>query len=293
MTSSSENGCKLQPLQIGGKPMTQSPDAESTPSDEAPASAEQRTEAQYQVAVFAVPDERETLVPILGLIPGLSLIDARVRLHDLPGILPERLDAETADRLVTQLRSAGVNAVKAAESDVPRLEHRPTVHHLRCVSGGLEFVGAGGTRERVLPWEELALVSIGVVPVDRSHHEIPKPTAVIHAAPGIHGAQTDTHAAHGPEMWLVREEPFQAWRIDHLAMNYEYLGERISTSAAANFQLFAQDVANHAASTYLTPSARAYLQTRHAEEYRFVSRQAHAKAVQLHILLRRTMRDGS
>lgn len=273
--------------------MTQSPDADSTRSDEEPAGPEQRTEAHYRVAVFAVPEERETLVPILALLPNISAIDARVRLHDLPGLLPERVDADTADRLVTELQSAGVNAKKFDETEIPRMERRRTLHHIRCVSGGLEFVGADGETEVVLPWEELALISIGVVPEERAHHDIIPPRTLVHSAPHVYGSDIVAKGGRGPEMWLVREEPFEAWRVDHVEMNYEYLGDRKSTSAAANFHVLAEDIADHAEAAYRTPSARAYLQTGRAEGYRFESRQAHAKAVQLHVLLRRTMREGS
>ena len=109
----------------------------------------------------------------------------------------------------------------------------------------------------------------------------------------MRGTQFDATTAHGPELWLVREQPFQAWRIDHLEMNYEYLGDRMSTSAALNFRVFVQDVADHAKAAYLTPSTRAYLETQRAEDYRFDSRESHARAVQLHVLLRRNMGGGA
>ena len=89
------------------------------------------------------------------------------------------------------------------------------------------------------------------------------------------------------------EGPFQAWRIDHQEMNYEYLGDRIATSAPANFRVFADDIANHAAGSYFTPSARAYLDDHRTEDAGFKSCELHAKAVQLHVLLRRTMRGAS
>lgn len=257
-----------------------------------PASPEQQPSAQYRVAVFAVPDERETLVPILALIPGITAIDARVRLHDLPGVIPEHLDQETSDLLVAKLHEAGVEAAAVPEEELPKFARRPTVHHVRCLADGLEFIGLGGAAESVLPWEEVALVSIGDVPVDRGQHEVAAPTTLVYSAPGVHGSETISKGAHGPEMWLVREEPFQAWNIDHLEMNYEYLGDLKSTSAMANFRIFAEDLADHAQAAYFTPSARAFLQTQPAEDYRFVSREAHTKAVQLHVLLRRHMRRG-
>lgn len=272
--------------------MTQSPDSGSTPADQTANDADGLV-MRYRVAVFAVPDDRESLLPILELLPETTTIDARVRLRDLPGVLPGRLDRETAELLVTKFHDAGVEAALIPETDLPTFEHRPAPHHVRCTQSGIEFVGLGGATELTLPWAELALFSIGVVPVDHSHHERSAPTAVIQAAPGGRAVESDTRAAHGPEMWLVREAPFQAWHIDHLEMNYEYLGDRKSTSAAANFRLFAQDLAESAPAAYRTPSARAYLESHAAEAYHFVSREAHAKTVQLHVLLRRSMQRPS
>ena len=261
--------------------MSQFTDAETDDSNESPLNPELRL-VSYRVAVFAVPDEPEALIPILELIPEITPIDARVRLRDLPGVLPERLPEEIADAIVRELQSASVNAAKIVEKDLPRMLHQPTVHYVRCVSAGLEILGSEGTVETVLDWGDLALVSIGLV---RVKHDTALTAA--RSADTVHGV------VHGPEMWLVREGPFQAWRIDHQEMNYEYLGDRIATSAPANFRVFADDIANHAAGSYFTPSARAYLDDHRTEDAGFKSCELHAKAVQLHVLLRRTMRGAS
>ena len=261
--------------------MSQSPGAESNESNDSPLNLEMGL-VSYRVAVFAVPDEPQALIPILELIPEITPIDARVRLRDLPGVLPERLPEEIADAIVRELHSAGVNAAKVVERDLPVLLHQPTVHHVRCARHGLEIVGATGETDTVLDWRELALVSIGVVPAKYDT-----------ALASLHAVESELSLAHGPEMWLVREEPFQAWRIDHQEMNYEYLGERIATSAPANFRVFAEDVASRAKGAYFTPSARAYLDDHRTEDAGFESRELHAKAVQLHVLLLRTMRTAS
>jgi hypothetical protein len=93
-------------------------------------------------------------------------------------------------------------------------------------------------------------------------------------------------------MWVVCEQPFLALRLDHRAMNYEYLGDRKTGSAAANFEWFLEDVATHAPHAYWTPAARAFRSRGPAAEYRFDSAQAHRDATVRHILLMRRMRRG-
>ena len=57
-------------------------------------------------------------------------------------------------------------------------------------------------------------------------------------------------------------------------MNYAYLGDRLTSSAAANFPVFLADLCARADDAYLTPSTRALLHGGDPEEFTFESHQA-------------------
>ena len=57
-------------------------------------------------------------------------------------------------------------------------------------------------------------------------------------------------------------------------MNYAYLGERLSHSAAENFPVFVADLCARADTAYITPSTRSLLEHRQPGEHEFPSSQA-------------------
>jgi hypothetical protein len=71
-------------------------------------------------------------------------------------------------------------------------------------------------------------------------------------------AQRIMHAPLG-EVLIVRREPRIAFRVVENKMNYAYLGDRLSTSAALNFPLFVADLVARSDAAYLTLSTRAFL----------------------------------
>lgn len=246
-----------------------------------------------RVVVFAIPDDSEALLDVLSRHLGLNPIDARIHLHGLPGVLADPLEEEPAAQLAAAIRALGVEAISVAEEDLPDLGHVEPSHHVRCTPAGLECVEPTGAVRQTLPWEHVALISVADVPLDATHHVAPEHLIVVHAGPGrVRPAAVGTPPVRGAEMWVVCEQPFQALRIDHRAMNYEYLGNRMTGSAAANFELFLKDVAAHAMHAYWTPTARAFRARGPAAEYRFDSAQAHQDATVRHILLMRRMRRG-
>lgn len=246
-------------------------------------------EADWQVVVFAVPEEPTALLDELRRRLRLNEIDLRIRFHDLPGILPERLDALQAEELAGAIRALGVDAEAIPSQAWPDLSHAPTVHHLRCAPRGLEVVPPRGAAVECISWERVAVVSIADVPLDVAHHFAPPRTVVVRVTPRLKDAEIAT-SIRGAEMWIVCEEPFEALRVDHREMNYEYLGERKTDSATSNFRQFAEDLTRHAAGVYLTPTARAFLSIGRVEQYRLESRERHRALVELHTVLARRLR---
>ncbi len=76
------------------------------------------------------------------------------------------------------------------------------------------------------------------------------------------------------EVIIVRRDPRIAFRVVENQMNYAYLGERLSQSAAENFPVFLADLCARADAAYITPSTRSLLEHRDPGEYEFPSSQA-------------------
>jgi hypothetical protein len=245
--------------------------------------------AAFRVVVFASPDDPQQLLAALRERLHLTEIDARVRVRNLPGVLPERLNQHAAQELVSAVRSLGIDAEAIAPDDWPDLRHAPKAHHVRCTAAGLEVVPVSGTAVERIAWDRLALISIADVPLDESHRFAPAATGVIRGA----RRRTDkefTTPVRGPEMWIVYEQPFGVVRIDHREMNYEYLGPRKSGSATANFHEFTADLLRESPGAYLTPTTRAFLTRESVEKYLLDSPERHRELVELHTILRNRIR---
>jgi hypothetical protein len=76
------------------------------------------------------------------------------------------------------------------------------------------------------------------------------------------------------EVILARREPRIAFRIVENQMNYAYLGQRLSQSAAENFPVFLADLCARADAAYITPSTRSLMERRDPGEHGFASSQA-------------------
>jgi hypothetical protein len=235
----------------------------------------------FRVVVFGPPTDREALLRELRRELGLHPVDSRIHVRHLPGILPDRLDREDAERVADAIRRIGGDVAVIPADDWPDLSRAPTVHHVRCTDCGLEVVSQAGTSAELIPWEHLRLISVADVPLDGVRHFVAPRTTVIRVTPRIKDARLETRTVRGAEMWIVCENPFRAFRIDHREMNYEYLGGSLTGSAAVNFEVFLKDIVQHAPHAQLTPVARAYIKRAPAEQWRYVSAEEHRTRVQL------------
>ena len=75
-------------------------------------------------------------------------------------------------------------------------------------------------------------------------------------------------------MIIVRRDPRIAFRVVENQMNYAYLGERLSHSAAENFPVFLADLCARADSAYITQPTRSLLEHRDASEHEFPNSQS-------------------
>lgn len=214
----------------------------------------------YRLAVFAAPDDLKELAAILGRVLGMHPTDAMVHARLAPGFLCDRLSAETANQLANEVRRSGIHALAVDGASLPPLDHAPVIHHARCLDEGLEILGLHGTREQLVPWPDLRLISLGDIPQEATRrYQMADMSAVTSARRSLPGSML-VPISPGPEVWLVCRHPDRGYRIDHKRMNYESLGLRKSDSATANIRLFLDDLISHAPQAYLAPATRSYVE---------------------------------
>lgn len=246
--------------------------------------------SDHRVVVFAVPNDTEALLSHFQQRLRITALDARIRLHGLPGILPDPLSPQDAEVLVGAIQQLGIESQVLTAAECPDLSHAATVHHVRCSELALEIVPNPGSAIDSIGWHRVGVISVADVPLDGVHHSTAPRTVMVRSSPRKNDAEVTT-PLHGVEMWIVCEDPFRALRIDRREMNYEYLGPAISGSGEVNFRRFAEDLVAHARSAYLTPTARAYLAGAAIDRFRLDSQATHRRLVEYHCVLRRRIRQ--
>jgi hypothetical protein len=240
----------------------------------------------FGLAVFAHLDEPSELTEVLTANAGLHPDDAMRAARLTPGLLPIRLPEEVAREVVRQLEGRGIHAVAVATAELPALDHAITVHHLNYDSQGFEPLDLHGAPRRLVSWRDLALLSVGSVPMEDGQRSPAEPQVVLHAAPNLHLAVNETTVRHGLVLWVVCERPCQIYRFMHNQMGYEHLGARKTTSMWQNFTLFAEDLARHAPHAYLTPATRAFLHHGMRRHFEFHSTRELRDYTVFHLLAR-------
>jgi hypothetical protein len=76
------------------------------------------------------------------------------------------------------------------------------------------------------------------------------------------------------EAIIVRRDPRIAFRVIENRMNYAYLGDQLSQSAAENFPVFLADLCARADAAYITPSTRSLLANGERGDHEFPSSQS-------------------
>lgn len=250
-------------------------------------------EPTVRVAVFAAPDGIDELSHVLSDVLGLHPTDAAIHARGMPGILPDSLPREKGAQLVAGINRIGLHAELVPSGDVPALDHVQPVHHLRCLDSGLEVLALHGEREAIVPWQDIELICVGVIPQEVTKHYLSGEMATLSAARRTTHLALELPLSEGPELWIGCRQPFRAFRIDHKRMNYEYLGERKTDSATVNFRSLLEDILRQAPQAYLTPSTRAYIGHGAEKLYRFESTDALSHYLQFHILVQRQLQAAA
>ncbi len=226
-------------MPIGDPTVTKTHDSDEKQSNGLP-------DRLHQVVVFGVPDDPHQLRDVIASQLGINHIDAQFQVHSLPGVLPAARPMHEAARLAEAIRDLGVNAAAIPCEEVPKLDRIETVHHLRCSDGGFEILGLRGEQETTIAWKNVALLSVGLVPHHAQHLAGPVPTLAVSLATSHRDEHPSPVQQGGLELLVLVANPLRAFRIDHGRLNYEYLGDRMSSSATVNFRWLIQDLVNHA-----------------------------------------------
>ncbi len=242
--------------------------APASPSEQGLRDSMNQTD-RYRVIVFGRPDDPQELRELLAEQLGLNSVDAGIAVRHAPGVLPQKLDQETANQTAREITRRGLQAIAVPESDLLDPHQARTVHHVRCTKEGFQVIDPAGARTETLAWDQLKLVCVGRVPLEKTHYYLVG--NVFHAGPVPPSDHQLLGTMHGCEAWLVFEKPRQLIHIDSNHMNYEYLGERKTTSGTTNFEQLLTDIVQHAPQAYLTPSTRACLEHAGLEKYDFDS----------------------
>jgi hypothetical protein len=152
---------------------------------------------------------------------------------------------------------------------------------------GFRIEGLRGEPTHWAPWDRVELICAGRIAAEDEFRHVQSPRWPSTVVSGIRALalmkpQPASRTARASritrepvgEALIVRREPRIAFRVVENQMNYAYLGERLSQSAAENFPVFVADLCARADAAYLTPSTRSLLERRDGGEHEFPSSQA-------------------
>lgn len=236
------------------------------------------TPVGFRLVVLSHPADRDGAVALMSGFLGMTAIDAKTRLRHIPAVWPETLTREAIDEAVDGLKQLGGDALAVPSDLVPDLRSAPTLHRVRCTPAGLDLISLSGTVEEQVPWDSLA--AIGVARVAGLGHRPGGQLAdgVFRRNLGISTVDLKPQE-QGTELWIACNGPARAYRIEAEHMNYEYLGDRLSTSTGENFAQFFSDLLLCAPGVVLTESARKFHVSQGKELDSFPHSEAHRDEV--------------
>jgi len=242
----------------------------------------------YRILVLSVPEDPAEFTPILIEHLNLNKVDARILQRNLPGLIPTPLPKERVDAFCKKLHDLEGYAVSLLADEIPSLDRPIELHHAGCSDDGLAMYDLDGNISETIPPDDLELLSLGALPTEQSRREVDFEPP-LHTSTGPKGSNLDLPAMMGAEAYLIAENPYRVYHINHNEMNYEYLKDRKSTSATANFRQFADDLIAMSEGLYLTPASRAFTNHGLLSQYQFSTPEAFRRMTLFHLLICRQM----
>lgn len=245
------------------------------------------TPARYRLVIFDAIEDPQELRDVVCRVSGMHPTDAVQWLARAPGLWPQALDEPQVRGLLDGLYEAGVAAEAWRADQFPELSPARTVHRAACLNEGFRIEGLRAEPTHWVPWDRIEMICAGRIAAEDEYRKDPAPrwpstvVAGIRALALMKPQPSGRHArAHRVprdpvcEALIVRRDPRIAFRVVENQMNYAYLGDRLSTSAAENFPVFLADLCARADQAFITPSTRAILKMAEPGDYEFSSSQA-------------------
>jgi hypothetical protein len=245
------------------------------------------TTPQYRLVIFDAIDEPLELRDLVCRTTGMHPTDVVQWLARAPGTWPQPLGETTVRELLDGFYEAGI-AAEARRTDLfPDLSPPRTIHRAACMKEGFRIEGLRAEPTHWAPWDRIDMICAGRISAEDEFRNVQSPRwpstvvsgiralALMKPQPTTRRARA-TRIARDPvgEAIIVRRDPRIAFRVVENQMNYAYLGERLSQSAADNFPIFLADLCARADAAYITPSTRSLLEHREPSEHEFPSSQA-------------------
>ena len=245
------------------------------------------TTRQYRLVIFDVIDEPMELRDLVCRATGMHPTDVVQWLARAPGTWPQPLEETMVRELLDGFYEAGV-AAEAWRTDLfPDLSPPRTIHRAACMKEGFRIEGLRAEPTHWVPWDRIDMICAGRISAEDEFRNVQSsrwPSTVVSGirALALMKPQPVTRRARATriprdpigEVIIVRRDPRIAFRVVENQMNYAYLGERLSQSAAENFPIFIADLCARADAAYITPSTRSLLDHREPREHEFSSSQA-------------------
>jgi hypothetical protein len=243
-----------------------------------------KTPPAYRLVIFEPIAEPAELRDLVCRVTGMHPTDAVQWLARAPGTWPQPLDETTVRGLLDGFYEAGV-AAEAWRTDLfPDLSPPRTIHRAACMKEGFRTEGLRGEPTHWVPWDRIELVCAGNISTEDEFRNVQPPRWPSTVVSGIRAlalmkpnpTSRKGRASRIPrdpvgEAVIVRREPRIAFRVVENHMNYAYLGNRLSHSAAENFPVFVADLCARADAAYITDSTRSLLENREPGAHEFPS----------------------
>jgi hypothetical protein len=241
------------------------------------------TAPQYRLVIFDEVDEPEPVRDLVARVTGTHPTDAMQWIAKAPGVWPRPLPEKETRELLDGLYELGVAAEAWRTDRFPELTPPRNVHRAACLKEGFRVQGLRGEPTHWVPWDNFDLISVGRIAAEDEFRTLAPPrgwpSAVLTGLRALKfrrlglaarraRAQRTSRDPVG-EVILVRREPLIAFRVVENQMNYSYLGDRLSPSAAENFPVFVAELRGRANQAELTPATRAFLEKRDPSKYEF------------------------
>ncbi len=214
----------------------------------------------------------ETLSLVLQEAMGGIALDHRHTLNLQHGWIARGVEQPVAEQLVALLEERGHPALAKREDRLVGVERRFVVTSGELRESALLIQENLAGSLRAVPWERLAVVSIGSVPVTREkairvREETRSVNKMVLMTTGIPLKKKKTELVtrfekveeKGILVHLVAmEDPALVLEIRPVRFDYHYLGDRIAGTPAENFILFLDDLARFAGGAHWTDMSRRF-----------------------------------